>query len=336
MSIILVNYWSKSVFRISTFLILFAVSPLLVAKTVSLDEFINSMIQEHRFNKTQLQQLFKQVQKKNSILKAMKRPGEAKPWYEYRKIFLTPDRINAGVTFWRKHAKTLAQAEKTYGVPAEIIVAIIGVETFYGKQFGNFRVIDSLYTLGFYYPKRADFFRNELTEFLLLTREEKVNPLYPKGSYAGAVGYGQFIPSSYRNYAIDFDGDGVRNLWNNVEDSIGSIGNYLRNYSKSYGWQPNQIIIKPTKVRPDAVESLLALKFKPQFTVHQLKQKGLQFATDQYDKQLGLLIDLETEQGKLYWVGFNNFYMITRYNKSNRYAMAVYQLAQAIKASINE
>ena len=323
-------------FKAFALFILLTISPWVSAEIIPLNQFINTMVDEHGFDKKQLKQLFKQVKKKNSILKVMKRPGEAKPWYEYRKIFLTPDRIKAGAAFWRKHATTLAKAEKTYGVPAEIIVAIIGVETFYGKQFGKFRVIDALYTLGFYYPKRADFFRKELGEFLLLTREEKLNPLHPKGSYAGAVGYGQFIPSSYRNYAIDFDRDGKRNLWNDVEDSIGSIGNYLRNYSESYGWQPNQIVIKSTKVRPSAVESLLALEFKPQLTVKQLKRKGLLFASNKYDNKLGLLIDLKTEHGTLYWVGFNNFYMLTRYNRSNRYAMAVYQLAQAIKASYDE
>jgi membrane-bound lytic murein transglycosylase B len=323
-------------FRALILLTLLNISQFAIAETISLNSFIDSMVNEHGFDKKQLQQLFKQVRKKSSILKAMSRPGEAKPWYEYRKIFLTPDRIKEGAIFWRKHAKTLARAEKTYGVPAEIIVSIIGVETFYGKQFGKFRVIDALYTLGFFYPKRADFFRKELKEFLLLTREEKLNPLQPKGSYAGAVGYGQFMPSSYRNYAIDFDHDGKRNLWNDVEDSIGSIGNYLRNYSVSYGWQPNQPVIKATKVRPNAVDTLLGLEFKPQLTVRELKQKGLQFATNKYDNHLGLLIDLKTEQGTLYWVGFNNFYMITRYNKSNRYAMAVYQLAQAIKAGYNE
>lgn len=320
-------------FRTLILLILLSVTPLVNAE---LNQFINSMVNEHGFDKKQLQQLFKQVKKKNNILKIMQRPGEAKPWYEYRKIFLTPDRIKQGAIFWRKHANILARAEQQYGVPAEIIVAIIGVETFYGKQFGKFRIIDSLYTLGMYYPKRADFFRKELGEFLLLTREEQVNPLQPKGSYAGAVGYGQFMPSSYRNYAVDFDRDGERNLWNDVEDSIGSVANYLRNYSVSFGWQPNDIVIEATKVRPSAVDSLLALEFKPQFTVRQLKQKGLQFASNKYDNHLGLLIDLKTEQGTLYWVGFNNFYMLTRYNKSNRYAMAVYQLAQAIKAEYNE
>ncbi|MCV6637924.1 lytic murein transglycosylase B [Candidatus Albibeggiatoa sp. nov. NOAA] len=323
-------------FRALILLTLLSVTSLASAEIISVNSFINSMVNEHGFDKKQLQQLFKQVKKKNNILRVMKRPGEAKPWYEYRKIFLTSDRIKQGAVFWRKHAKTLERAEKTYGVPVEIIVAIIGVETFYGKQLGKFRIIDALYTLGFHYPKRADFFRKELKEFLLLTREENVNPLHPKGSYAGAIGYGQFIPSSYRNYAIDFDGDGQRNLWNDVEDSIGSVANYLRNYSKSYGWKPDQAVIKATKVRPNAVKALLDLEFKPTLTVRQLKQRGLQFATNKYDNYLGLLIDLKTEQGTLYWVGFNNFYMLTRYNKSNRYAMAVYQLAQAIKASYNE
>lgn len=299
------------------------------------DKFIDFMVQEHQFNKIKLQQLLQQARKQNSILRAMQRPAEAKPWYDYRKIFITEARIAGGAKFWRQHQAVLAKAAADYGVPAEIIVAIIGVESSYGAQLGNFRVIDALYTLAFNYPRRADYFRGELENFLLLTREEAVNPLLPKGSYAGAMGYGQFMPSSYRNYAVDFNGDGQRNLWNGVEDTIGSVANYLRNYSASYGWQADKEVILATKVVPEAADELLNLEFKPQFSVKELKARGVILPTNQYDDYLALLIDLETETGTLYWLGFNNFYMLTRYNKSNRYAMAVYQLAQEIKARYN-
>lgn len=301
------------------------------AEVIDVDTFIDNMVIEHDFTKTQLQQLLNQAKVKNSILRAMRRPGEAKPWYEYREIFLTPKRIKEGVKFWQRYHLVLEQITKKYGVPSEIIVAIIGVETSYGQNMGSFRVLDALYTLAFHYPKRADFFRKELEAFLLLTREEKLDPLKLKGSYAGAMGYGQFMPSSYRHYAVDFDGDNWKNVWSSVPDSLASVANYLKEYSLSYGWQPGQAIIKATQVQPSAVNTLLNLDFKPTLTVRELKTKGLLFDSDKYDDYFGLLIDLETQHGTLYWVGFTNFYMITRYNRSSLYAMAVYQLAEAIK-----
>lgn len=297
-----------------------------VAETVSLKSFINEMVTKHQFDKKALTQLLNKAKVRKSILRAMKRPSEHKPWYQYRAIFLTDKRIQGGVQFWHQYAQQLEKAEEHYGVPAEIIVAIIGVETIYGSYTGNYRVIDALTTLSFHYPKRADFFREELEHFLLLTREEDIAPLTLKGSYAGAMGIGQFMPSSYRTYAIDFNHDGQRNLWSDVEDVIGSVAHYL----KQHEWQPGEPIILPTQVREHAVEELLALEFKPQYTLQQLKQKGLLFQGDQPNDQLGMLIDLETKQGRAYWVGFKNFYVITRYNRSKRYAMAVYQLAQEI------
>lgn len=296
------------------------------AKTITRDAFVQDMVTQHGFDATQLTRLLTQAKVRQSILKAIARPGEKKAWHQYRAIFINPKRIQGGVTFWRKHAKVLEQAQITYGVPAEIIVAIIGVETVYGENTGNYRVLDALTTLGFHYPKRANFFRQELVNFLLLAREEAMEPLKMKGSYAGAMGLGQFMPSSYRRYAVDFDGDGQRNIWTGVSDAIGSVANYLN----QHGWQSGQPVILPTQVHTDAVDALLNLEFKPQYTLQQLKQKGLLFHGEQSDKQLGMVIDLETKQGTAYWVGFQNFYVITRYNRSKRYAMAVYQLAQEI------
>ncbi len=298
------------------------------AEIVSIETFIDDMVARHNFNKFDLIDLLDQAKIKKSILKVMSRPRGKKPspWYKYRRIFLNAKRINGGVKFWQRNAKALKRAEATYGVPAEMIVAIIGVETLYGKIKGNFRVLDALTTLAFNYPRRADFFRQELEHYLLLTREEGLDPLAQKGSYAGAMGIGQFMPSSFRRFAVDFDGDGRRNIWTNNVDAIGSVANYFR----SHKWQPGQPVIKPTQVRPDAVEGLLALEFKPQYTLRRLTRGGLLYHGDEPNSTKAMFIDLETEIGTTYWVGFQNYYVITRYNRSKRYAMAVYQLAQEI------
>lgn len=297
------------------------------AEVVSQETFILQMVEQHSFDKSYLTQLLNKAKVKKSILKAMSRPsGKAKPWYEYRQIFLKEKRINGGVKFWQQNAKALKQAEDTYRVPPQMIVAIIGVETFYGKNKGNYRVLDALTTLAFHYPRRADFFRQELEHYLLLTRDEGLNPLTQKGSYAGAMGIGQFMPSSFRNYAVDFDEDGKRNIWTNNVDAIGSVANYFHHF----GWKTGELVIKATQVRPNAVEGLLALNFKPEYTLQQLKQMGLVYHGDEIDSTPSMFIDLETEIGTAYWVGFQNYYVITRYNRSKRYAMAVYQLAQEI------
>lgn len=294
--------------------------------TTSLPVFIDNMVARHGFNKTELSRLFAKTKVRNSILGLMDRPGTGRPWYQYMPKFVNERRIQGGVEFWQENARTLSRAEATYGVPAAIIVAIIGVETIYGTQTGNVPVMDALTTLAFHYPRRADFFRDELENFLLLTREEKMNPLLPKGSYAGAMGIGQFMPSSYRQYAVDFDGDGKRNIWTNVDDAIGSVANYF----KKFGWQAGQPVMMATQVRPDTNVSLLTEELNLSYTLKQLKQQGLLFHGDQPDNISGLLVELVTEQGTAYWVGLQNFYVITRYNHSKHYAMAVYQLAKEI------
>jgi membrane-bound lytic murein transglycosylase B len=299
----------------------------ITAGIVDRETFIDSMVSEHGFNRFYLTDLLNKAKVKKSILKIMFRPvGKARPWYKYRRNFLTERHIKGGVKFWRRNATALQRAADFYGVPIEIIVAIIGVETIYGKHKGNFRVLDALVTIAFNYPRRADFFRDELKHFLLLTREEGRDPLSLKGSYAGAMGIGQFMPSSFRRYAIDFDNDGRRNIWTNNTDAIGSVANYFR----SHGWVTGQPVIKPTQVRPNAIGKLLNLEFKPQYTLQQLKQWGLLYHGDEPNSTNSMVIDLKTEQGTTYWVGFQNYYVITRYNRSKRYAMAVYQLAQEI------
>lgn len=299
----------------------------------SVQGFIQEMVNDHQFDQFYLTELLAQAKVKKNILKLMGTPVTKKrPWYKYRVDFVTSNRIKKGAEFWQQYAEVLKRAQATYGVPSEIIVSIIGVETIYGQHTGNIRVLDALYTLAFYFPRRADYFRQELKEFLLLCREEGFDPTTLEGSYAGAMGLGQFMPSSYRQLAIDFNNDGKRNIWTDVNDAIGSVANYL----KHHGWQPNQATIIATQVSPEAVDALIGTEFELKYTIDELKEKGLLFYGDEPGNQLGVLVDLETEQGMAYWLGLTNFYVITRYNHSTRYAMAVYQLAQEIKRTYYE
>lgn len=222
----------------------------------NVDEFIAEMTRDYGFASEQLRDLFKQAERKQAILDAISRPAErVKPWKEYRPIFLTDSRVAQGVDFWRENEAALSRAEAEYGVPAEIIVAIIGVETFYGRNTGSHRVIDALSTLGFDYPPRQPFFRQQLKEFLLLTREEQVDPLTLKGSYAGAMGLPQFMPSSFRAYAVDFDGDGHIDIWNNPTDAIGSAASYF----KQHGWAAGEPVVARAKVSGERFEEGLTV-----------------------------------------------------------------------------
>jgi len=291
------------------------------------DVFIDEMVAEHQFDKKALQTVFDQVEVKQSILKAISRPAEkSKPWYEYRNIFIQDSRINGGVSFWKKHADDLARAEQVYGVPAEIIVAILGVETRYGGNVGSFRVIDALSTLAFRYPPRSKFFRSELKHFFVLTREEDMSQLTPIGSYAGAMGLGQFMPSSYRAYAVDFDADKHRDIWTNPTDAIGSIANYL----KRHGWIANQSIVHKAEVQ-QAPTALIEKGLKPSLSRQQLTSAGVDVASLPNGDDSLSTFSLTQKSGEEYWVARQNFYSITRYNHSRMYAMAVTQLAEAIR-----
>jgi membrane-bound lytic murein transglycosylase B len=260
------------------------------------------------------------------VVKAIAAPSTAKPWHEFRSIFLTPARISGGLEFWQQHADLLGRARDVYGVPEEIIVSIIGVETLYGRRLGSFRVIDALYTLGFEMTERATFFRGEMEQFLLLARENALDPLGIKGSFAGAMGMPQFIPTSYRRFAVDFDGDGKINLWDSAADVIGSVANYLRHF----GWVWGQPVTVPARIGGTQVKELLDAGLKPQLTLQELLPKGVEAIEElPFDLQAGLFT-LDIEQGQEYWLALNNFYVITRYNRSKNYAMAVYQLAKAI------
>jgi membrane-bound lytic murein transglycosylase B len=323
----------KQVVLSSALLCLTALPVLANPELPDLPQFIDKMVAEHGFDQQELEQVFAEVEVKDSILKAISRPAEkSKPWYEYRNIFLTESRISGGVDFWEKHKEALAQAQQTYGVPAEIIIAILGVETRYGGNVGGYRVIDALSTLAFRYPPRSPFFTSELEHFLILTREEQMSRLDPVGSYAGAMGLGQFMPSSYRAYAIDFDKDGHRDIWTNPTDAIGSIANYLA----VHGWKPGESIVHRTLLNKALPEGINGTDLKPAFTREELAVAGFSLAELPAGSDKLSVIGLTQPEGEEYWLGRQNFYAITRYNHSRMYAMAVYQLAEAIRQQFGE
>lgn len=293
--------------------------------------FIDEMVKQHGFKRDEMQQWLTRAERQQSVLDAIARPAEkAKPWKDYRKLFVTADRIQQGVAFWRDHAAVLARAERTSGVPAAIIVSIIGIETRYGRNTGNYRVLDALTTLSFDYPPRADFFRTQLVEFFLMAREQKMAPDRVLGSYAGAMGFGQFMPSSYRKYAVDFDGDGEVDIVNDIDDAIGSVANYL----KGYGWQPGgPVVVKAQLQTPEPLpDGLLREVLEPLTTLADYKRKAIFSLTPLADNTKAALFMLEGDNGNEYWLALNNFYVITRYNRSQMYSMAVVQLSDEINA----
>jgi len=293
--------------------------------------FVDEMAVTHGFARDELLALFTQVERKQAILDAIARPAEkTKSWHEYRDIFVTPARIAQGIEFRRANAAALARAEAEFGVSADVIVAIIGVETLYGRNTGSYRVADALTTLAFDYPPRGSFFRQELVQFLLLAREEGVDPLSLTGSYAGAMGYGQFIPSSFRAYSVDFDGDGKRDIWRNPVDAIGSVANYFRRH----GWRANGPVVvraEPVDSRADSIANdALTLGH----TVGKIRDLGVTMP-GYADEEPALLLRLDGADGPEYWVGLHNFYVITRYNRSAMYALAVHQLGESIASAAN-
>lgn len=295
---------------------------------------IEEMNAEYGFVSEPLRELFAQAQRKQFILDAISRPAErVKPWKDYRPIFITQSRVDKGIEFWAKNQDALQRAEQEYGVPAEIIVAIIGVETIYGGNTGGHRVIDALSTLAFDYPPRAPFFRQQLKEYLLLTREEQVDPLSLTGSYAGAMGLPQFMPGSFRAYAVDFDADGRIDIWNNPTDAVGSVANYFI----EHGWQPGQQVVVRADIKDAGLaEQGLSDNLDPKINVQQLQKLGWT-PRSPLDKQRKVTaFRLEAEQGNEYWIGLANFHAITRYNRSVMYAMAVYELAELLSAARKE
>ncbi|MGI9302013.1 MAG: lytic murein transglycosylase B [Gammaproteobacteria bacterium] len=290
-------------------------------------EFIDTIVQRHSFDRAALVALFAGAQRQNRVLELVSKPAEGKPWREYRQIFLTPERAREGVKFWQANEDMLERAQETYGVAPEVIVAIIGVETYYGRQTGGFDVFDTLATLGFDYPPRGRFFLSELEQFLLLTREEAIDPASTEGSYAGAMGKGQFISSSYRAYAVDFDEDGKRDLWSSNADAIGSVANYF----KRHGWREGAPVVMPAKIEGNHYKKLLDAGLKPKFSQNDLRIHGVKMEEKLHPQTRLTLVALDGAKGREYWVGLNNFYVITRYNHSPRYAMAVHQLGERLK-----
>ncbi|ROS01368.1 membrane-bound lytic murein transglycosylase B [Sinobacterium caligoides] len=293
--------------------------------------FVDEMVAEHGFERAELTELFSEAEKQQSIIDAISRPAErVKPWKDYRKIFLGGDRAERGAAFYKKYKAELDRAEQVYGVPAEIIIAIIGVETRYGSFTGRYRVLDSLSTLAFDYPPRAKFFRSELVHYLILTREQGVDPRSLKGSYAGAMGWGQFISSSYRHYAVDFDHDGHIDIWNNPSDAIGSVANYF----KEHGWKAGEPVVERVAVAKGADASKVNTGLKLRFTVGELTASGYTAHARLAKDMPANIWKLDGADGDEYWMALPNFFAITRYNHSQLYAMAVYQLSQEIAVLI--
>ena len=307
--------------------------PALAMQHPGTDEFVKRAHAEYGLPEAEVRALLQQAEYKQSIIDAIMRPAEGKPWHEYRQIFLTDRRISEGVEFWKTHRELIKSASEKFGVDEEIIVSIIGVETFYGRITGSYRIIDALVTLGFYYPQglssdRSAFFSSELMQYIRLASEESLPVAEVTGSYAGAMGMGQFMPSSYLEYAVDFDGDGSRDLWRSTADVVGSVANYLHRY----GWQPGQPVTQRTIASQGAAfNEISKSNFKPTLTVAQWREKGFNSSEDLPADLPAAVLKLAEEDRNTYWLTFTNFYVITRYNRSPRYAMAVYELSQEIK-----
>lgn len=293
-----------------------------------IDDFIDEMVQKHQFKADYLENLFSKININADIPKRMDAPYEEKPWYKYKAYFITDKRINNGLKYWEKNQKDLARAEKEFGVPQHVIVALIGVETGYGEFKGNFGVLEALTTLAFNYPKRAKFFKKELEQYLLMTREQKFDPLALKGSRAGAMGIPQFIPSSYRHYAVNFAGNASSDIINNDADAIGSVANYL----VKNGWKKDGQISINAKVKGDKFKKLVNTKVKrPKENIQTLRQHGVKPQKKIPDTTLATLIEFDIESGHEYWLGLKNFYVISRYNNHKHYVQAVYELSEILK-----
>ena len=294
-------------------------------------EYMEQIASAHHFDRYWLKGVFATASKNEDVLAKISKPAEkALAWHQYRRIFVKDKRIDDGVAFWRQHRATLDDAAAKYGVRPEIVTAILGVETFYGRVTGSYPVMDALATLAFDYPRRAKFFRGQLTEFLLLVREESADPFAFTGSYAGAMGYGQFIPSSYRSFAVDFDGDGKRDIWRNVPDAVGSVANYFARH----GWRGDAPVAVRVRLRDRSADELASSGLALDHTVAALRARGVTGAEDLPGNAKAALYRMETETGAEHWLALHDFHVITRYNHSAMYALAVYQLSEAIKARL--
>lgn len=297
----------------------------------NIDAFIDNMVSEHDYDRATLEEILGQAEFKESIIEQISKPAERTlTWADYRPIFMTKERVAAGAKFWRENRAALERVSTETGVPVEIIVGIIGVETYYGRITGGHRVLDALTTLAFYYPPREKFFGRELQEFLLLVREEDMQATDAFGSYAGAMGRPQFMPSSYRAYAVDSSGDDKRDIWNNWTDVAGSIANYF----VAHKWRTGEEVTTQATLSDHFQGPPPDNQLSADETVESLSASGVMFSTSQENDSAAQLITYAGDAGDEYWVGFHNFFVITRYNRSVMYALAVHQLAQEIALEV--
>jgi len=320
--------------RILLMFLLAAVSPAMAVDTDRDDvrRFIDRMVEEHDYDRDSLVAALSDAETQQKIIDAISRPAEKTlNWTEYRAIFMKPERIEAGVAFWRENADEIRRISEETGVSEEILLGIIGVETYFGRITGNYRVIDALSTLAFSYPPRSTFFTRELEEFLLLVREEGVDAAMPTGSYAGAMGRPQFMPSSYRAYAVDATNDGQRDIWNDWSDVFGSVANYF----VAHGWQPGGEVASSATLGEDFEGPVPPSQRKTSTTVGALRASDVRFETAMSDDHGARLMAFELDDGEEHWVGFHNFFVITRYNHSVMYALAVHQLGRDIASAIS-
>lgn len=300
-------------------------------KRAEIVSFVNDVAARDSLNRKAVLKLLAKAEPQPKIIELMTKPAEkVVPWWEYHERFLTEERISQGAQFWLEHRESLERIAAEQGIPPEYLVAIVGVETRYGRTTGRYRVLDALATLAFDYPPRSDYFRGELEQFLLLTKEDKLDPLKTTGSYAGAMGAPQFMPSTYRKYAVDANTDKKRDLWSDWDDIIASVANYLH----EHGWEPGGPVLAETKLDPDPSFQLPA-KLDLNATVDELNAQGVKVQADIPGDTPAVLISAEQQDGPAYRVGFKNFYVITRYNGSARYAMAVHDLAEAVAQRVH-
>jgi membrane-bound lytic murein transglycosylase B len=296
-------------------------------------EFAERMVEKHGFDRDVITATLTDVAIDASVLAAISRPAErVVPWYEYRGIFLNPERIAAGAAFWRENEAAIEATMRRYAVQPELLLAIVGVESLFGQRMGRYRVLDALGTLAFAYPPRSEFFASELETFLLLSRDDP-DLLRALGSYAGAMGAGQFIPSSYRAYAVDANGDGRRDVWADWEDILASVANYL----EAHGWRTGEPVVVEAVKSPEWTGTEPGQRLGLNATVGSLSEAGFLFATDLPVDTEAMVFALERDSGSSeYWIGFHNFHVITRYNRSVKYALAAHQLSLAIRAAYEQ
>jgi len=313
----------KTIFAITVLAACFALLPVGAATLPGIPEFIDEMVARHQFKREELETVFDRAQYLPSVIETISRPSTAKPWLEYRANFVNPERVKYGLRFWKKYRKTLRRAERDFGVPQEIIVALIGVETIYGQDAGTFRILDALTTLAFDFPRREEYFRHELENYLLLARDQQFDMLAIRGSYAGAIGIPQFMPSSYRHYAVDYNGNKKIDLLREPGDAIGSVANYL----KVFGWTNNV----PVAVRAKIVEKDWIGEISAPRSIEDWSEVGIATGEKLPRELLARLVDFTVENGKELWLVFKDFEVITSYNNSDFYAMTVFQLAEELK-----